>query len=102
MTGVTSNTGTTRIVADALVATLKGQGDAIPADIDNDTKLFGPDGLLDSLGLVSLVIEIESQIASNAGSTIVLADDRAMSQRNSPFRTVGTLSDYIVSLTKLS
>jgi D-alanine--poly(phosphoribitol) ligase subunit 2 len=98
MTGVTSKIQAMQVVIDALVVTLQGQGDDVPAAIGGDSKLFGASGLLDSIGLVSLVIEIEAQAESKLGSSLVLADDRAMSQRNSPFRTVATLSEFIVSL----
>ncbi len=103
MSESTSNTVVDRstllnIVVNALDATLAGQGDATPSEIDDSTVLFGRDGLLDSLGLVTTVVEIESKILSEFDASVVLADDRAMSQRNSPFRTVGTLTDHILSL----
>ncbi len=59
-----------------------------------DTVLFGQDGKLDSIGLVSFIVAAEQKIAQETGRSITLADERAMSQKNSPFRTVGTLADY--------
>jgi acyl carrier protein len=67
--------------------------------IDEATRLFGKDGLLDSLGLVNLLMDIEQAVNDRTGLTIALADDRAMSQTRSPFRTIGTLADYIGMLT---
>ncbi len=64
--------------------------------IGRDSPLFGPNGLLDSVGLVSVVLAVEQEIAERLGCTVALADDRALSQRNSPFRTVGSLADYAV------
>jgi len=61
-----------------------------------EVPLFGPGSPLDSLGLVGLIIDIEEAFA-DAGVTVALSDDRAMSQRNSPFRTVASLVDYIAS-----
>ena len=49
---------------------------------------------LDSLGLVSLLIEVEEGLR-DAGWEISLSDERAVSQRHSPFRTVQTLAAYI-------
>ena len=56
--------------------------------------LFGPDSPLDSLGLLSLLLDVEEELHS-AGFPVMLSDDRAMSQRRSPFRTVASLVEYI-------
>ena len=60
-----------------------------------DTVLFGRAGRLDSLGLVNLIVEIEQKAEKEFGVTVTLADERAMSQKSSPFRTVATLANYI-------
>ena len=62
------------------------------------TLLFGPGGSLDSLGLVSLIVAAERQLETAFRTPIRLADERAMSQRNSPFRSIGVLRDYICGL----
>ena len=59
------------------------------------TVLFGKDGKLDSLGLVTLLVIIEQNIEDELDVSITIADERAMSQKHSPFRTIGTLADYI-------
>ena len=41
-----------------------------------------------------------SAIADEFDVHVTLADERAISQRSSPFRTVGTLADYIVMVMK--
>ena len=64
----------------------------------SDTKLFGSGSKLDSLGLINLVVAVEQNIEDEFDVTITLADERAMSQETSPFRTVGTLADYIEML----
>jgi acyl carrier protein len=66
--------------------------------VDAETRLFGANALLDSAALVSLLVEVEQQINDAVGTEIVLADDRAMSQKRSPFRSVGTLAEYVVML----
>jgi acyl carrier protein len=66
--------------------------------IGEETRLFGSKGLLDSLGLVTVVLDVEQQISDRSGCTISLADDRALSMERSPFRTVGTLADYVLTL----
>jgi acyl carrier protein len=66
--------------------------------ISRDTLLFGESGLLDSVGLVSLIVAIEQEIENDLGVSIVLADERAMSQKHSPFRSIGALADYAATL----
>lgn len=60
-----------------------------------DTVLFGLGGVLDSLGLVNLIVAVEQKIEEEFGLALTLADERAMAQRHSPFRTVATFVDYI-------
>ena len=59
------------------------------------TLLLGEGGVVDSLGLVRLILTVERQVREDFGLTVSLTDDRAMSQRNSPFRSVGSLIEYI-------
>lgn len=63
-----------------------------------DTQLFGENGRLDSFGLVTLIVGVELRLGDSFEVPVTLADERAMSQRNSPFRSVGTLADYSVGL----
>ena len=64
-------------------------------DATEDTKIFGVQGNLDSIGVVHLVSELEEVISDEFGIEVVLADDRAMSYRTSPFRNVKTLCTHI-------
>ena len=61
------------------------------------TVLFGRGSRLDSLGLVNLIVGVEGALADEFDVEITLADEKAMSQASSPFRTVATLVDYIVT-----
>lgn len=64
------------------------------AELDQDTRLFGKEGLFDSMGLVSLIVAIEQEIEDRHGRSVALADEKALSQSSSPYRTIGTLADY--------
>jgi len=64
----------------------------------DDTKLFGEGGVLDSLALVSVVTDLEEEIHDEFDKHITLADEKAMSQKSSPFSTVETLTEYIYKL----
>ena len=67
-------------------------------DVSRLAPLFAPESPLDSLGLVSLLIDIEEAL-SDRGLDVSLSDARAMSPTNSPFRSVPALVDYILQLT---
>lgn len=64
------------------------------------TKLFGGDGVLDSIGLVSFIVAVEEALEDEFDVSIVLADEKAMSRRTSPFSRVSYLVDYIFELVK--
>ena len=63
-------------------------------DVGPDTPLFGEGGALDSIGLVSVIVELEQKLSDRTGSEVSLMNDRALSQARSPFRTVGALAEY--------
>ena len=67
-------------------------------DISNQSVLYGGASNLDSLGLVNLVVSIEQKVEDEFGMNISLADDRAMSLNNSPYRSIISMADYIESL----
>tara|TARA_B110001450_G_C17615535_1_gene479115 strand:- start:87 stop:380 length:294 start_codon:yes stop_codon:yes gene_type:complete len=64
-------------------------------ELSLDSKLFGGGGPLDSMALVSLVVDLEELIEDDYGKTITLADEKAMSRRTSPFSRVQNLIDYV-------
>lgn len=67
-------------------------------ELKEDTRLLGRQSKLDSLGLVTLIIDIEQRLADELGLEVSLTDEKAMSQTRSPFRDVRSLVDYICSL----
>ncbi len=60
-----------------------------------DEALIGKDAKLDSLGLVNLIVLVEEKIQQKFGVGITLVDERAMSQSKSPFRTLGSLAEFV-------
>ncbi len=86
-----------QLISAAVTESAAAEGLELPAPVDAGTRLFGQDGLLDSMALVSLVIAVEQQIADRYGKGVALADEKALSQRSSPYRTVETLADYALS-----
>lgn len=75
----------------------------ISIDLSNkeETRLFGGGATLDSLSLVSLIVEIEEKIEDTFGVSLILADEKAMSRRTSPFSKISYLVDYIEELINL-
>ena len=69
-----------------------------PLKKSEDTVLFGGSDGLDSLELISLFVGVEEKIGNAFNTEIALADESAMSEENSPYRTVQTLTDYIITL----
>jgi acyl carrier protein len=68
----------------------------LPAEsISESTILIGPASVLDSLELVTFVVELEQRFE---GFSLILADDSAMLQKNSPYKTVQSLTNHIFSL----
>ena len=75
------------------------QDNKINLELKEDTPLFGNKSNLDSLGLVTLIVEIEQRLAEELSVELSLTDEKAMSQKRSPFRDVRSLVDYICGLT---
>ena len=67
-------------------------------DIGPTTILFGTDAVLDSLSLVSVIVDVEAAVSEVSGRDVVLTDDRAMSQEVSPFSDVSSLTAYVLLL----
>ncbi len=83
-------------VAD-LVESLSIQG---AGNLNKETVLFGDKGILDSMALVSLITDLEEKLEKEFNLSVDLADERALSQKKSPFRTVSSLASYIFNLVK--
>jgi acyl carrier protein len=64
--------------------------------VNDDTPLFGGDDGIDSLSLVRLVLDVEQRVDARFNKAISLADEKAMSARRSPYRSVGALADFIL------
>ena len=60
-----------------------------------ETRLLGSQSVLDSMHLVSLIVAIEREVEDMFGVALTLADERALSMKESPFRSIQSLADYI-------
>lgn len=86
-----------QLVRTALVAL----NDELPEDeqvaVSADTVLFGVDAEIDSLSLVSVIVDVETSL-NDIGMDVSLTDDRAMGRAISPFTDVRALTTYILEL----
>ncbi len=85
-----------RLVSECLADALEEAG--APAPVTAESRIYGGGSPLDSTAVVSLVIDVEGRLAEELELTISLTDERAMSQKHSPFRDVRNMVDYVVRL----
>ena len=86
------------IILEALESLNQELDEHARVDIGPTTPLFGAEARLDSLSLVSVIVDVETALTIRWNAPISLTDDRAMSRDISPFDDVGTLTDYILEL----
>jgi acyl carrier protein len=87
----------TQVVLNALGLANQSRPDNQQIPVSTTTIIFGNEGHLDSMGLVTLLMDIEDALQDD-DINISLSDERAMSQVHSPFRDVPSLVIYIQSL----
>ena len=66
----------------------------IALEANEQTILFGSDSVIDSMGLVYVIVQVEGQFLDE-GIILSLMSDIAMSKRRSPFKTISTLTEFI-------
>ncbi|MCP4120571.1 MAG: acyl carrier protein [Bacteroidetes bacterium] len=71
--------------------------DPLQVEFGIKTPLFDA---LNSMRLVTLIVAVEQSVEDEFGTALVLANEKAMSRKNNPFKTIGTFADYIVALLK--
>jgi acyl carrier protein len=69
-----------------------------PIEVGPHTPLFGANAVIDSLSLVSVIVDVETDLADALGIPVSLTDDRAINQPVSPFTDPETLAAYVVML----
>ena len=72
--------------------------DAQKVTVSENTVLFGNGSSIDSLSLVSIIVDLEMLFSAEYSHDILLTDDKAMAREKSPFTNITTLVDYIFEL----
>ena len=86
------------LIYSSIKAINEGENKSDPLELKEDTRLLGRESKLNSLTLVTLIIDIEQRLYDELGAEISLTDEKAMSLQRSPFLSVGSLTDYTFSL----
>ena len=68
--------------------------------VDSQTPLIGSNRILDSLGLVNFIVDVEG-VFLDEDVEITLTSESAMSAKISPFRTIGSLCNFIITQLKI-
>ena len=88
-----------KLVIDAVHDYLESQEDnSTTIEVQENTMLFGDYAEIDSLGLVSVIVDIETQFRDQGFDDITLTSDEVITRTDSPFRTVSTLVNFIDEL----
>ena len=66
----------------------------IKENASDDTVLFGINSSFDSLGFVNIIVDIENRLKEEQYD-VTLTSEKAMSRKNSPFKSVQSLADFI-------
>jgi acyl carrier protein len=86
---------------DNIDSTMSEEKQRIILEADENTRLFGGDGFLDSLGVVILLSDLEDLIDEKLDVVISLANDATMSKFRSPFRTLGSLAEFVIKVVEV-
>lgn len=88
----------TNIILASIEDLNKTLSDKVPLDKGTNIPLFGKEGTIDSIALVTLIMIIEENVQSHLNINIILASDGAFSQTKSPFLSIESLIDFTQKL----
>lgn len=86
------------IILDSLKEFNKEEDKSNLLEVSENTILLDKKGKLDSLGFVTLVVIIESNIFNKLDKNITIVSEKAFSKKYSPFKDVKSLTEFIVEL----
>jgi acyl carrier protein len=65
-----------------------------------ETVLIGEKGVLDSLGFINFLTSLEANLSESLGKPIKLLDESLMVDTDGPYRTIGSLVNYVATQLK--
>ena len=88
-----------KIVLDAIRDYLDSQDDdSSQVEVKEEMILFGDYAVIDSLGLVSIIVDIEMQFRDEGFDEFTLTSGEILTRTDSPFQTASTLINFISEL----
>ena len=88
-------------VVQAIYKAIEEVNAALPGDkkivTSMETMLYGREGQLDSLGLVSFIVAVERNLSKEFGLKMKLDDEHTVSHHSSPFISVRALANFIMT-----
>lgn len=91
-------------ILDLIYSTIDNHNKLNPKDLllekKLETILLGPNGNLDSLGLLTFLVEVETLIQNNVDKNISVLNENFFMNENGPYKNVDSLSKYILSQIK--
>lgn len=84
------------ILAQALKKT--ETNDATRHEFDLSLQILGENGIFDSLDAMLFLDSVDELITARVGKDIGLMGDEAFSRGDSPFKSMGSLAEYVKSL----
>lgn len=89
-------------IVDLVYRTVDEVNEELDGDVklerSQDTVLYGRGARIASMALVSFIVAVEDNLRGEFGLSVTLANEKAMSMERSPFKTLGTMIDYVVDV----
>jgi len=85
-------------MTDLLKTAVDAEGEHHQIEVTPDAPLVGGEAILSSMGLVSYVMDVEASLEEDHGLEVTLVNENALSRKESPFRSVHALADYVLEL----
>lgn len=96
-----TNSEATKIITDSIASLVRSGTISTSDDINAETVLLGRGSVLDSLGFITLVTDLEDRLEAVIGrETYLVLDDINEFNINNPALTVAVLAQYIEKLSQ--
>jgi len=66
-------------------------------ELKPETEIFGETAIIDSLGLVDLIVALEEHLMDEYDQDIIVVDESSIIDTDSPFKSIRSLSNLILS-----
>lgn len=86
-------------ISEILYACIDSANRMLPSDAklakSPETVLVGERGVLDSLALITLLVDLEDELRTKLGVEITLIEDDLMADAQGPYRSIDNLTQWI-------